>query len=371
MDHPKKWRARSLLLAAQHQLRQPLNALSLLIGELRQGPSARELNVIADDMRYALQLSNAWLDALSDLEAAEQGMLALDLQAVPLQPLFAALGGDFAPRFAELGLAFRMVPTRATVRADPVQLRRLLALLLDNAAKFTPAGKVLLGCRHAGGSLRIEVWDSGPGVPPEQAARVFEPFVRLENEVRPRERGLGLGLAYARRLAELAGDSLSLVARPGRGCCFALTLQPAGNLAGGATPDDWTPGDTAVIPANPLAGAEMLLLEGPEAMVLRASLNSWGAVVRLVAPDGLAEALTTAPRLLIADRAAFAAGGGWQLAVAAETTIVLVSEHPPERPDPPGSAVHSLLRPVKPARLRALCHFALTRPAGAPPAGKA
>jgi len=358
VDHPKRRRARSLLLAAQHQLRQPLNALSLLIGELRQGPSARELNVIADDMRYALQLSNAWLDALNDLEAAEQGMLALDLQAVPLQSIFAALGGDFALRFAELGLAFRMVPTRATVRADPVQLRRLLALLLDNAAKFTPSGKVLLGCRHAGGSLRIEVWDSGPGVPPEQAARVFEPFVRLENEVRPRERGLGLGLAYARRLAELAGDNLSFVARPGRGCCFALTLQPAGSLAGGAAP-----GDEAVIPANPLAGAEVLLLEGPEATALRASLDSWGAVVRLVAPAGLAAALATAPRLLIADRAAFAAAGGWPLVAAAETAVVLVSERPPERPDPPGSAVHSLLRPVKPARLRALCHFALTRPA--------
>jgi len=82
-----------------------------------------------------------------------------------------------------------------------------------------------------------------------------------------------------------------------------------------------------------------------------------------VAPAGLAAALATAPRLLIADRAAFAAAGGWQLAVAAQTAIVLVSERPPERPDPPDRVVHSLLRPVKLARLRALCHFALTRPA--------
>src|SRR3546814_18340425 len=95
-------------------------------------------------------------------------------------------------------------------------------LLLDNAAKFTPAGKVLLGCRRFGGGVRIEVRDSGPGIAEKQAAQVFEPFFRLENEVRPRERGLGLGLAYARRLAELAGDSLTLTGRPGRGCCFEI-----------------------------------------------------------------------------------------------------------------------------------------------------
>src|SRR3546814_11378708 len=75
-----------------------------------------------------------------------------------------------------------------------------------------------LGCRRFGGGVRIEVRDSGPGIAEKQAAQVFEPFFRLENEVRPRERGLGLGLAYARRLAELAGDSLTLTGRPGRGC---------------------------------------------------------------------------------------------------------------------------------------------------------
>src|SRR3546814_2642391 len=91
-------------------------------------------------MRYALHLSNTWLDALSDLEAADQGLLEPTLQAVPLQPLFARLQEGFAPRFSALGLDFRVVSTGAVVRADPDLLRRLLTLLLDNAAKFTPAG---------------------------------------------------------------------------------------------------------------------------------------------------------------------------------------------------------------------------------------
>src|SRR3546814_5846720 len=104
VDQPGKRRPRSLLLAAQHQLRQPLNALGLLVGDLRQGASGcdlggRELEGIVADMRYALHLSNTWLDALSDLEAADQGLLEPTLQAVPLQPLFARLQEGFAPRF--------------------------------------------------------------------------------------------------------------------------------------------------------------------------------------------------------------------------------------------------------------------------------
>src|SRR3546814_9863215 len=136
-------------------------------------------------------LSNTWLDALSDLEAADQGLLEPTLQAVPLQPLFARLQEGFAPRFSALGLDFRVVSTGAVVRADPDLLRRLLTLLLDNAAKFTPAGKVLLGCRRFGGGVRIEVRDSGPGIAEKQAAQVFAPLFRLETEVRPRERGEG------------------------------------------------------------------------------------------------------------------------------------------------------------------------------------
>lgn len=351
MDRQGKWGTRSLLLAAQHQLRQPLNALSLLIGELRQGPEGRSTDSIADDMRYAVQLSNSWLDALCSLEAAERDALEPNRQAVPLQPLFDTLQEQFAPRFADLGLSFRIAPTRAVALSDADQLRRILTLLLDNAAKFTPAGKVLLGCRRAGPSLRVEVWDSGPGIAPDETARVFEPFFRLENEVRPRERGLGIGLATARRLAEFNGGRLTLAARPERGCCFALTLQPAGGLAAAA-------GGAAVLALDPLAGAEVLLLEGSAAGTLRAQLSAWGVAVRLVAPNALPAALALAPKLLVADREDFTAATGEP--ATGQTVIVLVSDRPAEEPDPPG--VHSLFRPLRPARLRALCHYALTRP---------
>lgn len=356
MDRPDRMRKGSLLLAAQHQLRQPLNALSLLIGELKHASGAEEIGSIAEDMAVAARLQNTWLDALSELEAAALGVTVADPRPVALQPVFAGIARETAPRFSALGLELRVVATRAVAEADPALLRRVLALLLDNATKFIPAGKVLLGCRRAGGDLRIELWDSGPGMTAEEAQRAFEPFFRLENEVRPRERGLGLGLATARRLAALAGGGLTLTARPGRGCCFRLTLRPAGQSGDAAAPR----APTMEAPADPLAGAEVALLQGPSAEDLTRQLGAWGATVKVVAPDELTALLAVAPRLLLADRESFGAAGPPRPGTG--TVVVLLGEAGPGEADPPG--VHSLALPLRPARLRALCSYALTREMG-------
>ncbi|GAB4356097.1 MAG: hypothetical protein Kow00114_06820 [Kiloniellaceae bacterium] len=365
MDKPAKRQPRSLFLDAQHQLRQPLNALSLLIGELRQGPDRDELAAIAEDMRYAVSLSNAWLESLANVERARQGALALQVEDVPLQPLFKRLREDFAPHFAELGLGFTVMPTRATVRADPAVLRSLIAILLDNAAKFTRAGRILLGCRRDCSRWRIEVWDSGLGIPEDQLPRLFEPFFRLENEVRPRERGLGLGLTYARLLADLAGDPLTVSSRLGKGSCFALSLPRAGDdsQAGkGAAAAGTAP---AALPeaalGNPLAGTEAVVLEGADAAALQGSLESWGAHVQVVPPAALAAALERGGGLVIADRAAFAAAGRWDAPGDGGPAVILLADAPLEADDPLAAAAQVLIRPVRPARLRALCHFLLSR----------
>ncbi len=368
-----KARGGGYFLEAQHQLRQPLNALSLLIGELRQSTEGGDREAIVDDMRYALDLSNAWLDSLADLEKAENGLLQLRPQELQLQQVFSRLHDEFLAHFTHLGLDFRMVPTRAAVRTDPVVLRRLLSLLLDNAAKFTRDGKVLLGCRRSGGALRVEVWDSGPGVAAQDVARLFDPFYRLENEVRPRERGLGLGLTYARRLAELLGEELTVRSWPGHGSCFALTLHPAARAAAPGLAEEaeetFEVGLLAGRPSdamgNPLAGAAVLLVEGAETTGLKANLESWGAAVTLVPPGGLTVALLVGeaetPDLIIAERQAFEAGEVLQRA-ASRAAVVLVTEAGAAEPAAgTDAAVHFLQAPVKPARLRALCHYALSR----------
>ena len=363
MDQPGKGRSRGLFLDAEHQLRQPLNALSLLIGELRQDPDQHELTVIADDMRYAVNLSNAWLESLANVERARQGLLSLQVEDLPLRALFDRLREDFTPRFAELGLTLKVAPTRAVVRADPAVLRSLLAILLDNAAKFTREGKVLLGCRRDCSRWRIEVWDSGLGIAENQLKHLFEPFFRLENEVRPRERGLGLGLTYARQLAELAGDPLTVASRLGTGSCFALSVPRAEEAAAGAAETvagrlPAEPLDTAA--GNPLAGAGVVVLEGADAPALKASLEGWGAKVRVVPPAGLAAALERDGALVIADRAAFDAGARWDALAEGGPALILLADAPLEPGDPLTAAAQVLLRPVRPARLRALCHYVLS-----------
>lgn len=377
-----KGRGSSHFLAAQHQLRQPLNALSLLIGELRECGGDADRAAIVEDMRYALDLSNAWLDSLSDLEKAEQGLLQPQPQPVALQHIFARLQDEFRPKFNHLGLDFRIVPTRAVVQADAAVLHRLLSLLLDNAAKFTRAGKVVLGCRHAGRRRRVEVWDSGPGVAKDAQAQLFDPFFRLENEVRPRERGLGLGLTYARRLAELSGAILSVTSEPERGTRFALTLPAAGAAAVGSSGGrsagaGWAgligprgnsaPGAEVLV--NPLAGAAVLLVEGDDATAIKDSLESWGAAVSLVPAQALMTALAEAPDLIIAERQAVDAVGAAQdlHRAAVHAAVILIAEdQAPAGPAGHAAAIHILQRPVKTARLRALCHYALSRPEPGP-----
>lgn len=363
MDRPVKRRAGGLFLEAQHQLRQPLNALGLLIGELRQSRGEREIADIASDMRYALQLTTSWLNALAELDQTAQGLVEPRTQDVALQPLFDDLRKEFAPRCAEHGLDFRVMPTGASVRADPVLLRRLLSALLDNAVKFTLEGRVLLGCRRNDGGYRIEVWDSGLGMAETELERLFDPFFRLENEVRPRERGLGLGLAYARSLADLAGDRLTVSSRLDGGSCFALSLAAAGGGGSEGAYQDGVPPAVLDQLTNPLEGAEVLVLAGRAVDEVRPVLESWGAVPRVVAAAELIARRAAGATLVIADAGDFAAAGGWNAPDEAAGAVVLLAEQPLQDAGRLAGTVHFLQRPLKPARLRALCHFALAPPA--------
>ncbi|WP_299396959.1 HAMP domain-containing sensor histidine kinase [Pelagibius sp.] len=373
----------SLLLGAEHQLRQPLNAISLLIGELAQTDSAHERDAILEDLRYALGLSNGWLDALVELEKLSRGMVSPELRTLALDEVFARVKDDFAERFAAQGIAFRVVNSGLSVQADPVLLRRILGALLDNAAKFTREGKVILGGRRRGRFARVEVVDSGLGIPVEDQSRIFRPFYRLENEVRPRERGLGLGLTLAGHMAILCGDSLEVDSKLGRGSRFSLTLKASGKAPGnkpgkgegaatdlgGAVSSDAAFGDVEM-PLNPLQEADVAVFDNADAQAVRDHLQSWGAHVRggTIDAQGLAESLEDPPVLVIADMADFDAAGGYdQLAAvrqrgAPAPAVVLLSDRGKNDSAAvlPGP-VHVLFRPVKPAQLRALCLYALAQ----------
>lgn len=108
-----------------------------------------------------------------------------------------------------------------------MMLKRVLGNLLSNAFRYTGSGGVLLGCRRRGTSVEIQIWDTGPGIPADQQAMVFEEFVQLRNPARDRTQGLGLGLAIVRRTAALLQHPLKLVSVTGRGSMFSVTVPKA------------------------------------------------------------------------------------------------------------------------------------------------
>src|SRR6185436_154047 len=120
-----------------------------------------------------------------------------------------------------------VVESSLTVRSDPRLLEQTLRNLLANAVKYTESGKVLLGCRRRGDMLRIEVWDTGIGIPTEQLSAIFEEFHQLDNAARERSRGLGLGLSIVQRICDLLGHKIEVRSWPGAGSVFSIEVPRA------------------------------------------------------------------------------------------------------------------------------------------------
>src|SRR5262249_24896555 len=144
---------------------------------------------------------------------------------------------------------------------------------LSNAIRYTKHGRVLLGSRRRGKTLNIEVWDSGCGIPPEKREEIFEEFRRLDEIDTDQERGLGLGLAIADRIARLLGHALSLRSWPGKGSVFAIEV-PLGDLAFVSA----APSAASMLAEDRLAGRRVLCMENEPAVLsgIEALLSSWG-----------------------------------------------------------------------------------------------
>ena len=220
------------LAAASHDLRQPIHALSLLIATLAmlgqrgavQSGDARDL---ASKAKSIVGNLSALLNGLLDISRLDAGVVTVARETVSLSQLFYHLSNEFAPAAKDRGLDWRVVESRLQVDSDPMMLKRILGNLLSNAFRYTRSGGVLLGCRRRGASVEIQIWDTGPGIPAEQHAMVFEEFVQLQNPARDRALGLGLGLAIVRRTAVLLQHSLKLVSVTGRGSMFSVTVPRA------------------------------------------------------------------------------------------------------------------------------------------------
>jgi signal transduction histidine kinase len=220
------------LAAASHDLRQPIHALGLQLAHLRAclTPLAHddERRATTERMDRALGALTTMFDTLLDISRMDAGVVSPRVNTVALPPLLGRLAEEFAvaARAKGLRLALR-VPARAATASDPALLESLLRNLVSNAVKYTQRGGVLIALRPHGTRWALQVWDTGPGIAEDDRQRVFEEFHQLDNPARDRARGLGLGLAIARRLSVLLDHPLQLRSRVGRGSCFAVALPRA------------------------------------------------------------------------------------------------------------------------------------------------
>lgn len=213
------------LAAASHDLRQPAQALRLFIETMTHEADTDRQKRIASLASESLHGLEQLLQTLLDVSVLDAGTATVALADVELRPLFRRLAADFMPQATLKGLELVVVETTANACTDPVHLERILRNLISNSIKYTQSGRVLLGVRHHGPELRIEVWDTGIGIPDELVERIFDDFFQLHNEARNRELGFGLGLGIVRRTAELLGHGLTVRSAPGKGTVFALTLR--------------------------------------------------------------------------------------------------------------------------------------------------
>lgn len=276
-------RAKSqFLAAASHDLRQPMHAMGLFATALATKARDPELRPLVASIQASVDALERLFGQLLDLSRLDGGTLRPACTEVPLGPLFARLRTDFTPPAASHGLDLRCVATRLAVDSDPVLLRRILSNLVDNAICYTEKGGILIGARRHGNMVRIDVVDSGVGIPDADRDRVFDEFVQLSSTPRRHAdgQGMGLGLAIVQRLCALLGHRLELVSARGRGSRFSVFVPLA--RASGAATAAVTPTATAPIAVGALfAGRRIVVVDDDPAVIaaMRALFDARGARV--------------------------------------------------------------------------------------------
>ena len=360
-----------LLAAASHDLRQPMHALSLFVGQLQDSKTTDERIALTQRIERAVGSLSELLDQLLDLSKLEAGAVQAVQEDFAVRDMLLAIEAEVASLARVKGIDLRVLPIDAWSRSDPILVRRILLNLVGNAIRYTERGGVLIGCRKRGQKVRIAVWDTGCGIPDDRREDVFREFVQLAG-AEPRHggsgEGLGLGLSIVARLADLLGTKVELRSTVGRGSMFAFEL-PLGIASA-----------TALEPPAPssmgaLRGTFALVIDDDEAA--RAGmcglLETWGCVTLTGASssDAIAQlpAHDRSPELIVCDywltnetgldaieRVRAAIGGRVPaVLVTAETSrSVLLSAQ--------GAGIPLLHKPVSPLKLRALLAQLLSQP---------
>lgn len=349
------------LAAASHDILQPLNAARLYAAALVDRDRAAGDSTLAENVDASLDAVEEILTALLDISRLDTGALKPQWSSFRVDELFKPLAREFEPIAAERGLRLTFVPSSLTVRSDRRLIRRLLQNLVSNAIKYTPTGRVLVGARRLGNRLRLEVYDTGLGIPLSKQRVVFREFQRLEQGAKV-ARGLGLGLSIVERIARVLDHRLTLRSEPGRGTLFSVELPVVASLPAAGEVRSESP-----VPVTPLAGLVVLAIDNEPAILegMRSLLGGWGCQIA-VAPSlrdavEVVRAMPLPPQVVIADYHLDEGNGidailalRWTLSPDLPAVLLTADRSPQVREEAASKSIHVLNKPLKPAALRAL-----------------
>jgi signal transduction histidine kinase len=347
------------LAAASHDLRQPLHALGLFVAALNEPSSGPARGSLTQSINRSLYALEGLFNALLDISKLDAGVVKPEIVDVSLSPLLDRLSADYEPQAQAKGLTWRCHVAPAVVRTDIALLETVVRNLIGNAIRYTREGEVRLACTSTDACVRIEIADTGIGIPTERHEEVFREFVQLHNPERDRTKGLGLGLAIVNRLTKLLNHPLDMRSSPGKGSVFVLELPLGDPLAAEAAAE--TMAETPLREASPL---RVLVIEDEvdARYALVTLLEQWGhTVVAVSSQDEAAAVPGPAPEAIIADYRLREENTGseairrvqsvWKMSIPA---LIVTGDTAPERLRQAQQSGFALLhKPVSPGKLHA------------------
>ena len=347
------------LAAASHDILQPLNAARLYVTSLIER-GAHDDRKLADNIDASLEAVEEIFSALLDMSRLDTGSMRPEYSSFRIDDVMRQIELEFAPLAAARGIELKYVPCSLVVRSDRRLLRRMVQNLVSNAIKYTPAGKVLIGCRRRGHELRIDVYDTGVGIPASKRRDIFIEFHRLDQGAKI-ARGLGLGLSIVERIGRILALAVDVDGTRGGGSHFAVTVPRSS-----AKPVELPARDQSRADPGQLAGTTAICIDNEPAVLdgMEILLRGWGCDV-LKAPD-LEQALTavaasaTPPNGLLVDYH-LDHGNGIDAIIALRrqcgplpAILITADRSPAVRERARAEDIQLLNKPLKPAALRAL-----------------
>ena len=263
------------LAAATHDIRQPLQAISLHLSVLGERFSDRAEADLLKRLHDSTSSMSTLMDTLLDVSRLDNQDIQANIRSVAIKPLLEQWLGQYALMARDKGLDLHVELDDLVVRTDPLLLERIVLNLFSNAIRYTESGAIRVRLGQQDDEVTLSIADTGPGIAEDEQENIFEAFHQIDTPTHEQQRGMGLGLAIVDRLAVLLAHPISLQSEPGAGSTFSLTLPPGRR-------EELLQQRPPVTPEWEMTGLKVLIIDDNADVrdALQALLSDWQCQVR-------------------------------------------------------------------------------------------